>query len=33
MPSKFWVNMHGGSTHFPVALIIASMLFDLSATA
>ncbi len=29
MSNKFWVDMHGGSTHFPVALIIASMLFDL----
>lgn len=29
MGNKFWVDMHGGSTHFPVALIVASMLFDL----
>lgn len=29
MGTKFWVDMHGGSTHFPIALIIASMLFDL----
>lgn len=28
MNSKFWVNIHGGSTHFPIALIIASVLFD-----
>jgi len=27
--SKFWANIHGGSTHFPIALIIASVLFDL----
>ena len=29
MGNKFWVDMHGGSTHFPVALVIASMFFDL----
>lgn len=29
MNNKLWTDMHGGSTHFPVALIIASMLFDL----
>ncbi len=29
MGGSFWVKMHGGSTHFPIALIIASMLFDL----
>ncbi len=29
MSSKFWANIHGGSTHFPIALIIAAMLFDL----
>lgn len=29
MGNKFWVDMHGGITHFPVALIVASMLFDL----
>lgn len=29
MSSKFWANIHGGSTHFPIALIIASVLFDL----
>lgn len=28
MGNKVWVDIHGGSTHFPVALIIASMLFD-----
>jgi uncharacterized membrane protein len=26
---SFWVKVHGGTTHFPIALIIASMLFDL----
>jgi uncharacterized membrane protein len=29
MPHKFWVDMHGGSTHFPIALMIAAMVFDL----
>lgn len=29
MGGSFWVKIHGGSTHFPIALIIASMLFDL----
>ncbi len=29
MPNKFWVDMHGGSTHFPIALVIAALLFDL----
>lgn len=28
MSSQFWANIHGGSTHFPIALIIASVLFD-----
>lgn len=26
--SKLWANLHGGSTHFPIALMIASFLFD-----
>lgn len=30
MNSKFWANIHGGSTHFPIALIIASALFDIA---
>ncbi len=30
MNSKFWANIHGGSTHFPIALIIASVLFDVA---
>lgn len=30
MSSKFWANIHGGSTHFPIALIIASALFDIA---
>ena len=25
---KLWGNLHGGSTHFPIALMIASLLFD-----
>ncbi len=25
---KLWANLHGGSTHFPIALMIASFLFD-----
>ena len=29
MSTKFWVNVHGGTTHFPIAMIIASMLFDI----
>lgn len=29
MSNKFWANIHGGSTHFPIALIIASVIFDL----
>jgi len=28
---KLFANLHGGSTHFPVALMIASVLFDLGA--
>ncbi len=26
--NKLWANLHGGSTHFPIALMIASFLFD-----
>ncbi len=25
---KLWANLHGGSTHFPIALMIASVIFD-----
>ncbi len=25
---KLWANLHGGSTHFPIAMMIASFLFD-----
>ncbi len=28
MDNSLWVKMHGGTTHFPIALVIASMLFD-----
>jgi len=28
---KLWANLHGGSTHFPIALMIASFLFDAGA--
>jgi uncharacterized membrane protein len=27
--NKFWTIVHGGSTHFPIALLIGSVLFDL----
>jgi len=29
MTGSIWVKMHGGTTHFPIALLIASVLFDL----
>ncbi len=29
--SNLWANLHGGSTHFPIALMIASFLFDTAA--
>ena len=29
MDNSLWVKMHGGTTHFPIALVIASALFDL----
>ena len=29
MDNSLWVKMHGGTTHFPIALIMASVLFDL----
>lgn len=28
-PLKFWQHIHGGSSHFPIALIIIAFLFDL----
>lgn len=27
--SHFWMYVYGGSTHFPIALLFSSMLFDL----
>ena len=30
MDNSFWVKMHGGTTHFPIALVLASALFDLA---
>ena len=29
MTTSFWAKVHGGTTHFPIALLIASLLFDL----
>jgi uncharacterized membrane protein len=31
-PLQFWQHIHGGSSHFPVALIIIAFLFDVGAT-
>ncbi len=28
MDNSFWARMHGGTTHFPVALMMASVAFD-----
>ena len=30
MDTSLWVKLHGGTTHFPIALVIASVLFDLA---
>jgi uncharacterized membrane protein len=30
MDNSLWVKMHGGTTHFPIALVITSVLFDLA---
>ena len=30
MDTSLWVKMHGGTTHFPIALMMASALFDLA---
>jgi uncharacterized membrane protein len=30
MSSAFWAKMHGGATHFPIALVMASTLFDMA---
>jgi len=31
MNALFWQRMHGGSTHFPIVLLLASVVFDLAA--
>ena len=28
MDNPIWAKMHGGTTHFPIALLLASLLFD-----
>lgn len=33
MDTSFWYKAHGGVTHFPIALLIASAVFDLAAHA
>src|SRR5882757_2515090 len=30
MDNSLWIKMHGGTTHFPIALVMASALFDLA---
>jgi uncharacterized membrane protein len=30
MNQVFWARMHGGATHFPIALIMVSVLFDIA---
>ena len=30
MGNSIWVKMHGGTTHFPIALVIATVAFDLA---
>ena len=30
MDNSLWVKLHGGTTHFPIALVMASTLFDLA---
>ena len=30
MSNALWAKMHGGTTHFPIALVMASMVFDLA---
>jgi uncharacterized membrane protein len=31
MDNQIWLKMHGGTTHFPIALMMASLLFDAGA--
>lgn len=33
MDSEFWESLHGASTHFPIALLLAATAFDLAAFA
>jgi len=28
MNPTFWARLHGGATHFPIALLMASVVFD-----
>src|SRR5712692_9133871 len=30
MSNDLWAKMHGGATHFPIALVLASTLFDMA---
>jgi uncharacterized membrane protein len=30
MNNAFWARMHGGATHFPIALLMVSLVFDLA---
>jgi uncharacterized membrane protein len=30
MTNSLWIKMHGGMTHFPIALVMASIAFDLA---
>lgn len=30
MSHSFWVRMHGGATHFPIALVLTAAFFDLA---
>src|SRR6266516_1658144 len=30
MTNALWAKMHGGTTHFPIALVMASVVFDLA---
>lgn len=32
MDTSLWIKLHGGITHFPIALMIASVFFDLAGT-
>ena len=30
MNNAFWARMHGGATHFPIALLVVSVVFDVA---